>query len=44
LLAIGGILIGNKLSSMISQVKLRKMFGWFVLVMGCWILLKEVVL
>lgn len=44
LLAIGGILIGNKLSGMISQVKLRKAFGWFVLVMGCWILVKELVM
>lgn len=44
LLAIGGILIGNRLSRMISQMKLRKMFGWFVLVMGCWILAKELFL
>jgi uncharacterized membrane protein YfcA len=43
-LAIIGILIGNKLSGAISSVKLRKAFGWFVLVMGCWILIREVLL
>lgn len=43
-LAIIGILIGNKLSASISAVKLRKAFGWFVLAMGCWILIREVVI
>ncbi|SKC73000.1 sulfite exporter TauE/SafE family protein [Ohtaekwangia koreensis] len=43
-LAIIGILIGNKLSGAISSTKLRKAFGWFVLVMGCWILIREVLL
>ncbi len=43
-LAIIGILIGNKLSGAISSVKLRKAFGWFVLMMGCWILIREVLL
>ncbi|HEY9008163.1 MAG TPA: sulfite exporter TauE/SafE family protein [Ohtaekwangia sp.] len=43
-LAIIGILIGNKLSGSISNIKLRKSFGWFVLAMGCWILIKELVL
>jgi uncharacterized protein len=42
LLAIGGVLIGNKLSGMVSQIKLRKAFGWFVLLMGCWILIREI--
>lgn len=42
LLAIGGVLIGNKLSGMVSQIKLRKSFGWFVLIMGCWMLTREI--
>lgn len=40
-LAIGGIIIGNKLSHKFSSSRLRTSFGWFVLVMGCWILLRE---
>jgi uncharacterized membrane protein YfcA len=40
-LAIAGIFIGNKLSGRISSLKLRKAFGWFVLVMGCFILFRE---
>jgi uncharacterized membrane protein YfcA len=43
-LAVIGILIGNKLSGSISAVKLRKSFGWFVLAMGCWILIREVLI
>jgi uncharacterized membrane protein YfcA len=41
-LAVLGILLGNKLSRHISQKKLRKAFGWFVLVMGCFILVREI--
>jgi uncharacterized membrane protein YfcA len=40
-LAISGILIGNKLSHKFSARRLRKSFGWFVLAMGCWIILRE---
>lgn len=40
-LAIGGILIGNKLQHKISSVKLRKAFGWFILCMGVYILSRE---
>jgi uncharacterized membrane protein YfcA len=40
-LAIAGILVGNRLSQKISTNTLRKTFGWFVLIMGCWILVKE---
>jgi hypothetical protein len=43
-LAIVGILIGNRISKKISAKSLRKAFGWFVLVMGCWILVKELIL
>lgn len=43
LFAVTGILIGNRLSKKIPHMLLRKGFGWFILVMGCWILLKEIV-
>ncbi len=39
-----GIFIGNYLSKYISGEKLKTSFGWFVLVMGIYIILKEVVL
>lgn len=41
LLSIFGILVGNRVSKQISANRLRKIFGWFVLAMGCWILVKE---
>lgn len=44
LLAIAGIFIGNRLSRSIDGNKLKKAFGWFVLVMGLYILVKELVL
>lgn len=40
-LAIAGIFIGNMLSKKISAVSLKKGFGWFVLLMGIYILIKE---
>jgi uncharacterized membrane protein YfcA len=40
-LSIIGILIGNRISKKIPAATLRKSFGWFVLVMGCWILFRE---
>ncbi len=40
-LAVVGILIGSKLSSRIAAGDLRKSFGWFVLIMGCVILTRE---
>lgn len=40
-LAVVGILLGNLLSRKISSARLRKVFGWFILVMGCSILLRE---
>lgn len=43
-LASAGILIGNQLSTRISQRRLRKSFGWFVLAMGCWILFRELLI
>ena len=43
-LAIAGIFIGNRLSRNIDGEKLKKAFGWFVLVMGIYILIKELYL
>lgn len=43
-LAIGGIFIGNWLSHKISGDKLKRVFGWFVLVMGIYIIIKELFL
>jgi uncharacterized membrane protein YfcA len=39
--AVIGILVGSIFNSRIDSVKLRKLFGWFVLVMGIYIILKE---
>jgi uncharacterized membrane protein YfcA len=43
-LAILGIFVGNKWSKIISPVRLKKTFGWFVLIMGIYILWKELFL
>lgn len=43
-LAVVGILIGNRVSKLISTTSLRVIFGWFILVMGTWILVKEIIL
>jgi uncharacterized protein len=40
-LAVIGIFIGNRLSHNIDGHRLKKAFGWFVLIMGLYILLKE---
>ncbi len=41
-IAIAGIFIGGFISKKISGDKLKKGFGWFVLVMGIYIIVKEV--
>ena len=41
LIAIGGILIGSQLSKKIEGESLKKGFGWFVLIMGIYIITKE---
>ncbi len=41
-LAIGGIFVGNWLSHKISGEKLKKTFGWFVLFMGIYIIIREI--
>ena len=40
-LAIVGILIGNKLAGRFSGVVLKKTFGWFTLVTGCYMIARE---
>lgn len=42
-LAIAGIFIGNPISTRIDGNKLKKGFGWFVLIMGIYIIIKELV-
>ncbi|MFM7838975.1 MAG: sulfite exporter TauE/SafE family protein, partial [Chitinophagaceae bacterium] len=41
-LAIAGVLVGNVLSKKITAAKLKQGFGWFVLAMGAYILVKEI--
>ncbi|MCU7552160.1 sulfite exporter TauE/SafE family protein [Chitinophagaceae bacterium LB-8] len=41
-LAIIGIFIGNWLSHKVSSKKLEFVFGWFVLIMGIYIIIKEI--
>lgn len=43
-LAIAGIFVGSKLAEKISAASLKKGFGWFVLVMGLYIIIKELFL
>jgi uncharacterized protein len=40
-IAIIGILIGNYISTKIEGKKLKPAFGWFILVMGIYILIRE---
>jgi hypothetical protein len=42
ILAIIGIFIGTYLSKFISSKKLKPLFGWFVLIMAIYIILKEI--
>lgn len=42
-IAVVGILIGTSLANRVEGNKLKKGFGWFVLVMGIFIILKELV-
>ena len=44
LFAMVGILIGSYLTHFIANEKLKPVFGWFVLVMGVYILVKELIL
>lgn len=40
-LAIAGIFMGNRMSRQVDSEKLKKAFGWFVLIMGIYILGRE---
>jgi uncharacterized protein len=40
-LAVGGILLGHQMSTRVNQIKLRHTFGWFVLVTGTYIMVRE---
>lgn len=40
-LAVAGVFIGTKLCRVVSPQKLKPAFGWFVLVMGIYIIVKE---
>lgn len=42
-IAIVGILIGSYLSTKISGTKLKPAFGWFILLMGLYIIIKETI-
>lgn len=44
LCTISGVLVGGYLSKSVDGEKLKPAFGWFILVMGCWIIIKETVL
>jgi uncharacterized protein len=41
---IAGVLVGGFFSKKIDGEKLKPAFGWFILLMGCWIILKELFL
>jgi len=43
-IAVSGIFIGGYFSQQVNSEKLKKGFGWFVLAMGIYIILKEVLL
>jgi uncharacterized membrane protein YfcA len=43
-IAVGGIVAGTMLATKIPGERLKKGFGWFVLTMGIFILIKEVLL
>ena len=43
-IAIAGVFVGGYISKSVDGAKLKKTFGWFVLVMGLYILIKELFL
>ena len=43
-IAIAGIILGGSLAKKIEGEKLKKGFGWFVLIMGIYIIIKETLL
>ena len=43
-IAIAGIFIGGHFNQKVNGEKLKKAFGWFVLVMGIYIIIRETIL
>jgi hypothetical protein len=43
-IAIAGIFVGSYFNQKVNSDKLKKGFGWFVLIMGIYIIVKEIVL
>lgn len=43
IIALAGLLIGMRISNKINSANLKPMFGWFVVIMGMFILLKELI-
>ena len=43
-IAVAGIIMGSKLSKKIDGKKLKPAFGWFILIMGIYIITKEIFL
>jgi len=43
-ICIVGIIIGSKLSARVSSQKLKPAFGWFTLIVGVFVLIKETLL
>ncbi len=43
-LSVAGIFLGNRIAGNIAQHKLKTAFGWFVLIMGIYIIVKETML
>ena len=41
-IAITGVFIGRRLGQDMAGDRLKKWFGWFVLVMGCYIIIHEI--
>jgi uncharacterized membrane protein YfcA len=42
-ICVGGILIGNTVAAKVSSVRLKPAFGWFTLIVGIFVLLKEII-
>lgn len=44
LFSIAGIFMGSRMAKKISNDKLKPLFGWFILLMGCYIVIHELIL
>src|SRR5690606_21798903 len=43
IIAVAGIFLGNRMNRNMSSTKLKKSFGWIVMIMGVYIIIKELV-